>query len=85
MSAGSPVATAGPSQFPAFARELAGRLSVLLSVMSRSRGGSTMPGAVCGDANEWLWSGVSPDALGLVCDGVPTTSLRNPTVSLSRR
>jgi hypothetical protein len=29
MSAASPVATAGPSQCPAFARELAGRLSVL--------------------------------------------------------
>ena len=69
MSAASPVATAGPSQCPAFARELAGRLSVLFERDVEIARRLNDAGRRLRAANEGLWSGLSPDALGLIYDG----------------
>jgi hypothetical protein len=69
MSAASPVAAAGPSQCPAFARELAGRLSVLFERDVEIARRLNDAGRRLRDANERLWSGLSPDALGLIYDG----------------
>jgi len=67
MSAASPVA--GPSQCPAFARELAARLSVLFERDVEIARRLNDAGRRLRDANERLWSGLSPDAHGLIYDG----------------
>ena len=65
MSAASRVATAGPSQCPARARELAARLSVLFERDVEIVGRLNDAQRRLRDANERLWSGLSPDAFGL--------------------
>jgi hypothetical protein len=70
MIAARPTTPAGKCQCPAFARELAGRLSVLFGRDVEIARRLNDAGRRLRDANERLWSGLSPDAFGLIYDGV---------------
>lgn len=69
MTAASPVTPAGRGRCPARARELAARLSVLferdVEIVERLNDAQHR----LHDASERLWSGLSPDAFGLIYDG----------------
>lgn len=70
MISASPAAPAGRGQCPARGRELAACLSALferdVEIVERLNDAKRR----LHDANERLWSGLSPDAFGLVYDGV---------------
>jgi hypothetical protein len=70
MTAASPTTPAGKCQCPARARELAAGLAVLfgrdVEIVERLNDAQRR----LRDANERLWSGLSPDAFGLIYDGV---------------
>jgi hypothetical protein len=69
MIAASPPAPAGRGRCPQRARELAACLSALferdVEIARRLNGAQRR----LRDANERLWSGLSPDAVGVICDG----------------
>lgn len=83
MSAASPVASAGLGQCPVFARELAGRLSVLFERDGEIARRLNDAGRRLRDANERLWSGLSPDAFGLVYDGAAPAGVSGVAVLVS--
>lgn len=69
MTAASPVTRAGRGRYPARARELAACLSALfqrdVEIVERLNDAQHC----LHDASERLWSGLSPDAFGLIYDG----------------
>jgi hypothetical protein len=69
MIATSPTRPAGRGQCPARARELAARLSALFERDVEIAWRLSDAQRRLREANERLWSGLSPDALGLIYDG----------------
>jgi hypothetical protein len=82
MISASLTSSAGRGRCPACARELAARLAVLferdVEIVERLNDAQRR----LRDANERLWSGLSPDAFGLIYDGAATAG-QSPIAALA--